>query len=364
MVKKSIHRVFFSPLKVGGILGGVFGFISDFLQPLAPVGYMIAFTLFIFILITLVLKVIPSANQYFYSTFPHVWYAPLLVTLIVLCSLLSLSNFFSEKYGEKNKGIAATAIPFVGEVQERLISIDERLGRIERQQVVSDSKIDVIREGQNTISGTMHLNIHTLKQAVLSGNLEAVKEFHRLGGDLNVVSDPFPGEMGDGEAIVISLVKNKHKSVIPILAYLENSGAFDINYLFPVNTWGSYLSDHYRFLMVQESRYIGEVYNQANNLCRSDKKSRTGDEFSKCIEDNELNLLKEENLKIYKNLDYRKDPLFPAKIHLKSAANTLINEARNAGNQEVVAYLIGRGANSNKPGVLILASGEKIEVFD
>lgn len=101
-------KVFFStPIKIGGILGEVFGFVADVLKPLADIGHYFFIAGFIAILISLILYSVPFCNKPIKLLLKDYWYAPFFITVTIFSTLLLVSNYASKEYGDPNRGYIA-----------------------------------------------------------------------------------------------------------------------------------------------------------------------------------------------------------------------------------------------------------------
>lgn len=227
-----LKRIFAQPLKVGAILGGVFGFISDFLQPIAEVGYIIATGCVVAILITLIMKIISPVDNFLYKKYSNVWYAPMFFTLVIFSAFLIAANYASLHIGKNQQGIIATKSTFISKIQKNLMTIEESLSEIQELQKEGNKKLDRIN---NSIKKSTE-EIRTLKKET-SDNPR--KELTNLGIEWNY--DSFRNRIinNDSTAIILFLKGG--------MKYNRSNYSYDARYLSDENIgiFHSYIDSFY-----------------------------------------------------------------------------------------------------------------------
>lgn len=160
-MKSFVQRNLGFPLKAGGVLGGITGFVGDVLQPIAPFGFYIAAFCVVVLLVSLLLLISPF-NSDLSSRFSDYWYAPFASALIIFSILSYGANYYSESNGDGH-GVLAANIPAVDRLQQELGLIQARLNDIsentketaENTAKIADNTADISKEVEesNTILG-------------------------------------------------------------------------------------------------------------------------------------------------------------------------------------------------------------------
>ena len=145
---ENIKRNLAVPLQTGGVIGGVFGFVGDVLQPVAAIGAMLAVAGVIVLLISLCLKVIPPIDSSLKNKFANYWYAPFALTIILFSAVTYGAYLISDKYGEDGNGVMASYVPGIDKLQESLGIVEKKLDTVIDNQRITHDKIDQVGEQQ------------------------------------------------------------------------------------------------------------------------------------------------------------------------------------------------------------------------
>lgn len=163
------------PLKTGGILGAVLGFVGDVLQPIASIGETLAFVGVGVFLLSLCFIAIPPLDKYLKANFADYWYTPFAITTTLFIVITYGANLVSDKYGNDDNGVVAKYIPGVEKLQESLGIIDKSLKDIKSGQRITHGKLDNISEAQIVTHNKID-KANNEQTALSSKNYAAIKE--------------------------------------------------------------------------------------------------------------------------------------------------------------------------------------------
>lgn len=313
---RSFSRMFSTPLRAGGVLGSIFGFVSDFLQPIAPVGYYLSCFCLAFLFIIICIKLIPVLDGFLKNRYESVWFLPLALTLVVFSGLLATANFVSETFGEDNKGVISSHVPALEQIQLNLVvgqyktfapealrtkgSLGDVQGGPNLPAIRFEDKSDKDSLGQDfepnspTIrvkdksddallgqdssikpaEGTVedvseemdYGTVEQLNESLIVGDIEGIENFLASGGDLTLLKSPLPEFNGYGDSIIINAIKNNHMTIDKVLNYLVKEGVIRLEDLFVVCPYSGEGNKFWQEINKVESEKIVKENNDSYKL--------------------------------------------------------------------------------------------------
>src|SRR5690554_1273787 len=103
-MKSFVQRNLGFPLKAGGVLGGITGFVGDVLQPIAPFGFYIA-AFCVVVLLVILLSPNSAIKSDLSSRFSDYWYGTSASSLISF-SLLAYTRSYCTRFNRGGDGLS------------------------------------------------------------------------------------------------------------------------------------------------------------------------------------------------------------------------------------------------------------------
>lgn len=349
---RSLKQV--STLSVGA--GSIISFLSDFLIPIAPFSLWIGLlSIFILSLLTIARLTIPKLKPV--QNHDGIWFAPLFISCFLFSIICLSAYYWSSKFIDtqgQRIGVLAGNVELIHTFQKQS-GLLEKIIENQQLQLIEQKAINT---NTKNIENATYFSFQSLNEALISGDLEKIKNFKREGHNLRTVNNK---EENYGAPMIIDMIHENKQNADEILDYLYREGAIDLAHEYSINQLGfmNYLPFWQNF--IHNTKKIDEhiIADNSFSVMQKDLRDNYGYIIPSNLEKNYKNTVPVASPK-YNSIKIPKYTYAGAWLHGNAThlIVTMYSAALITENTKVQTYL--EKAKQKKFGYFIMPSGTKV----